>query len=171
MPCFKVGMWWMVESERRKEATFGRIAAPKKRIFKSATTLRRGRCQYVHKFDADDPHIIPHTKSEGETLSLPVPSPASEMTCIPPFFFAACSPGWAEMKTTSLGKKSISHSPTLSCCCKQSRPRRIHPSSAFFSHLIPPSLSPDDDTPARFCDVALLLLHPHPDSPTSSRVV
>ena len=80
----------MVESERRKEATFGRIAAPKKRILKSATNHSTGGwCQYVHKFDADDAHIIPHTKSERETLSLPVPSPASEMTCMP-HFFAAC---------------------------------------------------------------------------------
>ena len=129
MPCFKVGMWWMVESERRKEATFGRIAAPKKRILKSATTRRRGRCQYVHKFDADDPHIIPHTKSEGETLSL-VPSPASEMTCIPipPFFFAACFLGWAERDENNVFGEKVNLPPLYLAVNNLGRDESVHPS-------------------------------------------
>ena len=117
--------------------TFGRIAAPKKRILKSATTRRRatGAVSICAQVRCGRPAYYSAYKIRGRD-SFPVPSPASEMTCIPPFFFAACFLGWAERDENNVFGEKVNLPLLYLAVNNLARDESIHPSSAFsfFSH-------------------------------------
>ena len=132
MPCFKVGMWWMGESERRREANFRENSGPQKTDIKVChhPTTRDGGGVNMCTSSMRTTRILFRIQNQGrDSFPSPISGLGNDMHT--PILFCCMLSRVGRDENNVFGEKV--NLPLLYLAVNNlARDESIHPSSAFF---------------------------------------